>query len=209
MEREEEARMEELKNDPMKQLEERTVASNNEMKRADGLEELQELNRRTVSLNHDSMFEKLLEERSNAEAEVTLVERDEEFVRSIFSRDHAGDKIKRIHDDSDEEEEERVAKKVSRLETATDHLVEKKPTAEKAVWEKSVGISSKKCSLGALVKKKTSASPLQCSSTKDVLPKETTSVKSMISKPSASSSSSRALELLGNYSGLSSGSESE
>ena len=45
MEREQEARMEELKNDPMKQLEERTVASNNEMKRADGLEELQEISR--------------------------------------------------------------------------------------------------------------------------------------------------------------------
>ena len=58
------------------------------------------------------------------------MERDEEFVRSIFSRDHAGDKIKRIHDDSDEEEEEGVAKKVSKLDNASDHLVDKKPTAQ-------------------------------------------------------------------------------
>merc|ERR1712223_280990 len=81
-----------------------------------------------------------------------------EFVKSIFSKAESGDTIKRLHDNSDEEEEDMKVKKVSKLESATDHLVEKKPSTEKAVWEKSIGtLSSKKGGLGVLVKKKTLA----------------------------------------------------
>ena len=45
-EREEMARQEELENNPMKLLEERTAASKHEMDLAESLEELKELNRR-------------------------------------------------------------------------------------------------------------------------------------------------------------------
>ena len=200
----------------MKLLEERTAASKNEMEIAESLDELRELNRRTVALDYDSMFEKFAEERRNAE--VAEEERDEEFVKSIFSKDDAGDKIKRLHEDSDTDEEEGIVKKVSRLENATDHLVEKKPIAEnkKAVWEKSIGtLTSKKGGLGVLVKKKTSAPPLvtpKSSNTKDVFTPQNPHLSSgsyKLSAPTGGGGGSSALGLLGNYSGSSSGSESE
>jgi len=202
-EKEQEARKEELENNPMKLLEERTTQSKNEMEIAESLDELRELNRRTVALDYDSMFEKFAEEKRNAE--LAEEKRDEEFVKSIFSKDDAGDKIKRLHDDSDEEPEEGTVKKVSRLENATDHLVEKKSTAEKAVWEKSIGtLSNKKGGLGVLVKKKAPVSleaSKQSNTEKAVSTKETPSLGSVSSKPSLPSSGSNALGLLGNYSG--------
>lgn len=203
-EKEQEARKEELENNPMKLLEERTTQSKNEMEIAESLDELRELNRRTVALDYDSMFEKFAEEKRNAE--LTEEKRDEEFVKSIFSKDDAGDKIKRLHDDSDEEQEEGTVKKVSRLENATDHLVEKKSTVEKAVWEKSIGtLSNKKGGLGVLVKKKAQVSleaPKQSNTEKAVSTKEIPSLGSVSSKPSLPAGSvSNALGLLGNYSG--------
>merc|ERR1712223_1535862 len=141
-----------------------------------------------------------------------------EFVKSIFSKAESGDKIKRLHDDSDEEEEDMKVKKVSKLESATDHLVEKKPSADKAVWEKSIGtLSSKKGGLGVLVKKKTpatAAAPAPTvvtnisnnSKTTSATAPTTTMASTSAAKPT---SGSNALGLLGNYSGSSSGSESE
>ena len=82
-EKEQEARKEELENNPMKLLEERTTQSKNEMEIAESLDELRELNRRTVALDYDSMFEKFAEEKRNAE--LAEEQRDEEFVKSIFS----------------------------------------------------------------------------------------------------------------------------
>lgn len=202
-EKEQEARKEELENNPMKLLEERTTQSKNEMEIAESLDELRELNRRTVALDYDSMFERFAEERRNAE--VSEEKKDEEFVKSIFSKNDAGHKIKRLHDDSDDEEEGTV-KKVSRLQNATDHLVEKKSTAEKAAWEKSIGtLSNKKGGLGVLVKKKAPASlvaPKNTSTEKEVSKKVTPASSSVSSKSSAPSGiSSNALGLLGNYSG--------
>ena len=97
-------------------------------------------------------------------------------------------------------------KKVSRLENATDHLVEKKSTAEKAAWEKSIGtLSNKKGGLGVLVKKKAPASlvaPKNTSTEKEKSQKVTPGLGSVSSKSSApSGNSSNALGLLGNYSG--------
>lgn len=187
----------------MKLLEERTTQSKNEMEIAESLDELRELNRRTVALDYDSMFEKFAEEKRNAE--LAEEKRDEEFVKSIFSKDDAGDKIKRLHDESDDEQEEGTVKKVSRLENATDHLVEKKSIAEKAVWEKSIGtLSNKRGGLGVLVKKKAPVSleaPKQSNTEKTVSTKEIPSVGATSSKPSLPSSGSNALGLLGNYSG--------
>lgn len=203
-EKEQEARKEELENNPMKLLEERTTQSKNEMEIAESLDELRELNRRTVALDYDSMFEKFAEEKRNAE--LAEEQRDEEFVKSIFSKDDAGDKIKRLHDDSDEEQEEGTVKKVSRLENATDHLVEKRSTAEKAVWERSIGtLSNKKAGLGVLVKKKvltTLEAPKHSKTENEISTKVIPRLGSVSSKPSLSSGSgSNALGLLGNYSG--------
>merc|ERR1719418_136498 len=111
-------------------------------------------------------------------------------------------------------------KKVSKLESATDHLVEKKPSAEKAVWEKSIGtLSSKKGGLGVLVKKKTPAtaaapSPAVVTNTNSSNNSKTTSATAPTTTMASTSaakptSGSNALGLLGNYSGSSSGSESE
>ena len=213
-EKEENARKEELENNPMKLLEERTAASKNEMEIAESLDELRELNRRTVAIDYDSMFAKFEHERQTAAEEEE--QKDEEFVKSIFSKVDTGEKIKRLQDDSDEDEEDiKVTRKIAKLDNATDHLVEKKPAAEKAVWEKSIGtLSNKKGGLGILVKKKTplstSSNPIVKTSTP---PASTTSLPTKpspvttTSAPSKPSSGSNALGLLGNYSGSSSDSE--
>lgn len=208
-EKEENARKEELENNPMKLLEERTTQSKNEMEIAESLDELRELNRRTVAIDYDTMFAKFDQERQAAQIEEE--KKDEEFVKSIFSKSaDTGDKIKRLQENSDEDDEDdKVPKKVSRLENATDHLVEKKAAGEKAVWEKSIGyLSSKKGGLGVLVKKKTADSVVKKNT--PAKPTTTTSLAS-VSAPAAkpSAGSSNALGLLGNYSGSSSGSESE
>ena len=213
-EKEENARKEELENNPMKLLEERTAASKNEMEIAESLDELRELNRRTVAIDYDSIISdhnaKLDQARRNAEE---MAERqDEEFVKSIFSRVEGGDKIKRLKDDSDEDEDDlKIPTKLSKLDNPTDHLVEKKAPVEKAVWERSIGsLSSKKGGLGVLVKKKTSNIVV---SKKD---SNTSSNGAGVSKDpgggggggggsvsSAVVKASNALGMLGNYSGSS------
>merc|ERR1711874_474463 len=90
-------------------------------------------------------------------------QKDEEFIKSIFSRVEGGDKIKRLKDDSDEDDDDyvRSAPKSSKLDNPTDYLVEKKAPLEKAVWEKSIGTLNKKSGLGVLVKKKTTTTETQ------------------------------------------------
>ena len=106
-----------------------------------------------------------------------------------------------------------MVKKVAKLDNATDHLVEKKQTTEKAVWEKSIGtLSSKKGGLGILVKKKTNTpQPVSKSETTTSvvavkpLPSTTTTTSTTVNKPTAGGSN--ALGLLGSYSGSSSDSD--
>jgi len=198
-EKEENARKEELENNPMKLLEERTAASKNEMEIAESLDELRELNRRTVAIDYDSIISdhnaKLDQARRIAEEDEER--KDEEFVKSIFSRVESGDKIKRLKDDSDEDEDEKVPVKLPKLDNPTDHLVEKKAPGEKAVWERSIGsLSSKKGGLGVLVKKKT---PAVTGTTSKVIssPPADPPVSSPVVK------TSNALGMLGNYSGSS------
>ena len=109
----------------------------------------------------------------------------------------SGDKIKRLKDDSDEDEDEKVPVKLPKLDNPTDHLVEKKAPGEKAVWERSIGsLSSKKGGLGVLVKKKT---PAVTGTTSKVIssPPADPPVSSPVVK------TSNALGMLGNYSGSS------
>ena len=200
-EKEENARKEELENNPMKLLEERTAASKNEMEIAESLDELRELNRRTVAIDYDSIISdrnaKLDQERRVRQENEE--KKDEEFIKSIFSRVDGGDKIKRLKDDSDEDDDFlRSAPKSSKLDNPTDHLVEKKAPAQKAVWEKSIGTLTKKSGLGVLVKKKTTKTEAQVVTTPTTSEKskEDGGVKSAVIKNSA-------LGMLGNYSGSS------
>jgi len=127
--REAEARKEELENNPMKLLEERTAASKNEMEVAESLEELRELNRRTVAVDYVSMLSKYNTARQvEEEAEER---KDEEFVKAVFSRVEGGAKVKRIRDDSSSDEEE-VVSKFAKPANPTDFLVDKKPVEKKS-----------------------------------------------------------------------------
>lgn len=161
-ERERDAHQEDLENNPMKMLEERTQASKNEMELAEALDELREINRRTIAVDYDGMLKKYDDIRAT---ELENMEReDEDFVKAVFSKE--GDvKVKRLLDDgtssseSDTESAER-AKKL-KVEKPTDFLTSgitpKPATGEKKAWEKSIGTlgsSSKKGGLGILVKSK-------------------------------------------------------
>lgn len=153
-EEEDRAYQEELKNNPMKLLEERTEASKNEMARMEALEELQEINKREVKINYDGMlatYDKIREqEAAKAEAE------DEDFVRQVFGKE-GGVKIKRLIDETEDDLASEVAvtmPKLPKIEKATDLLTSGPQPIKKAAWEKSVGtLNLKKGSL-VVVKKK-------------------------------------------------------
>lgn len=210
--REHEARREELENNPMKLLEERTAASKNEMEVAESLEELRELNRRTVAVDYSTMLASY--QKANETEQEEEERKDEEFVKAVFSREEGGAKVKRIRDDSSSDEEQLLSKLPRQAVTnPTDFLVDKKPEVEKkAVWEKSIGtMSSKKGGLGILVKKKgeskvTSSSTSITQSTKSAPVKPSTSSAPSavtVSTPAAAPSANNALGMLGAYSGSS------
>merc|ERR1719397_127375 len=125
--REAQARKEELENNPMKLLEERTAASKNEMEIAESLDELRELNRRTVNIDYQGIIEGFADERRKTEEERLKAElaEDEAFVKSVFSKSASGEKIKRVRDDSSSDEE--TPSKFTKPENPTDFLVDKKP----------------------------------------------------------------------------------
>jgi len=210
--REAEARKEELENNPMKLLEERTAASKNEMEVAESLEELRELNRRTVAVDYTTMLNKYQKAR---ETEIEEEERkDEEFVKAVFSRGEGGVKVKRIRDESSSSDEDQITNKIPRpaVTNPTDFLVDKKPdVVKKAVWEKSIGsMSNKKGGLGILVKKKVNSEVKASASDVTTAESSKTSTSFTISKPSAVAVSSlgapvatNALGMLGAYSGSS------
>ena len=191
-EQEEKARKQELADNPMKLLEERTEASKNEMARMEALEELQELNKRTVKIDYDGMLSKYDRIR---ETEAQRQEReDEQFVRSIFGKD--GTVIKRIIDEDGDSDDEKRPKKVQKVDKATDLLTGgNESNKKKESWEKSVGSlgssgSLKKNSLGIVVKKKQET------------PSRTNTTTSGPSTSTASSATktSSSLGLLGQYS---------
>jgi len=172
-EREDAAHREELENNPMKLLEERTQASKNEMELAESLDELRELNRRTVSVDYETMLKRYDDIRA---AQIQAEEKaDEDFVKAIFS-ENGGMKVKRLLDEDssnssesdkdDKDGSEPSGKKKSKPDKPamikpTDHLTASLPTKKekKAVWEKSIGsLGSKKGGLGLLVKKKSPSS---------------------------------------------------
>jgi len=204
--REAEARKEELENNPMKLLEERTAASKNEMEVAESLEELRELNRRTVAVDYTTMLNQYQKAR---ETEIEEEERkDEEFVKAVFSRGEGGVKVKRIRDESSSSDEDQITNKIPRpaVTNPTDFLVDKKPdVVKKAVWEKSIGtMSNKKGGLGILVKKKVNPEVKSTAESSKTSTSFTSSTPSAVAVSSVSAPAvTNALGMLGAYSGSS------
>ena len=215
-EEEQKAHKQELEDNPMKLLEERTEASKNEMARMEALEELQDLNKRTIKINYETMLDKY--DRLREEAAKKEEAEDEAFIKSIFGKDgDSGGTVKRIVDDEEggdsSDEEFRRTKKI-KVENPTDLLGKKEDEAssgkKKEAWEKSVGMmsTSRKGGLGILVKKKPKAEAVK--SEEKVSEKSESSNQVPIAggsngKPASGASS--ALGMLGGYSGSSSDSD--
>jgi len=173
-EREANAHQEELENNPMKMLEERTSASKNEMELAEALDEIRELNKRTVAVDYDNMLKKYEDIRQRELDE--MEKEDDNFVKAVFSKE-GNVKVKRLIDEgtsSSESETESTEKaKKLKVEKPTDFLtsgITTKPPGEKKIWEKSIGTlgsstSGKKNGLGILVKKKSATTPSPTSTT--------------------------------------------
>ena len=193
-EEEQKAYQEELKNNPMKLLEERTEASKNEMDRMEALEELQELNKREVKINYDQMFQNYDKIR---EAEAAKVEaEDEEFVKQVFGKE-GGVKIKRILDD---EEEFLFKPKLPKVDRATDLLASSSSsTSKKQVWEKSVGTLNLKKGVQLVVNKKQNDAKTK-PTTSSTETSSSTEAKPALAPASKPLAGSLGLGLLGNYS---------
>ena len=151
----------------MKLLEERTEASKNEMELMEALEELHELNKRNLKNElPDAMISKLNEMQKVVEQKEDEAEKeDEEFVMSVFGKDSNNQKIKRIVEDSDEDDDQSQApRKQTKIDKPTDILSNSTIDKEKKNnWEKSIGGLSKKSTLkGMIVKKKASNEPKPC-----------------------------------------------
>lgn len=186
---------EELQNNPMKLLEERTEASKNEMARVEALEELQELNKREVKIDYDQMLNKYdtLREIEAQKQE----QQDEAEIQALFGR-NGGEPVKRLLEESDDDEESKVlptTSKILKTEKATDILsVQPVGKTRTESWEKSIGTlaGTKKGGLGVLVKKKQPKLP------DPVTP--TDPPKTIQPPASTSSGTSAGLSLLGSYS---------
>jgi len=156
LEREEIAYREELENNPMKLLEERTAASKLEMDVAESLDELRELNRKKTEINIDQMMVQMnsgqIAKRVEEEDEIA---KDEAFIAAAFRRDAVGgERVKRILD-SDSNSDGETESKVQKVSNPTDHLTGIRVDKRKEVWEKSVGgLSSVKKELNGLLVKK-------------------------------------------------------
>jgi len=116
------AHKEELENNPMKLLEERTEASKNEMDRMEALEELQELNKRTVKVDYDTMLSRY--DKIRAKEAEKKEEEDEEFIKAVFGKEPSGAKVKRILDDDENSDEETPRSKFIKPSNPTDFLSE-------------------------------------------------------------------------------------
>jgi len=156
LEREEIAYREELENNPMKLLEERTAASKLEMDVAESLDELRELNRKKTEINIDEMMDQMnsgqIAKRVEEEDEIA---KDEAFIAAAFRRDAVGgERVKRILD-SDSNSDGETESKVQKVSNPTDHLTGIRVDKRKEVWEKSVGgLSTVKKELNDLLVKK-------------------------------------------------------
>merc|ERR1712184_95893 len=135
--------------------------------RMEALEELHELNKRNLKNElPDAMISKLNEMQKVVEQKEDEAEKqDEEFVMSVFGKDSNNQKIKRIVEDSDEDDDHSQApRKQPKIDKPTDILSNRTIDKEKKNnWEKSIGGLSKKSTLKRMVvKKKASIEPKPC-----------------------------------------------
>ena len=126
-EAEEKRRLEEEADNPMKQLEKRTTASQREIEALEALEELKELNARYATLDHEKLIgdskgdEK---EKINAKMlELLQEEEDERIVKEAFSK-------KREHLSSDSDDDVAAGDKVERNKTVQSWKRVKNSTTE-------------------------------------------------------------------------------
>jgi len=215
-EEEQKAHRQELEDNPMKLLEERTEASKNEMARMEALEELQDLNKRNIKVDYETMLDKY--DRLREEAAKREEAEDEAFVKSIFGKDgDSGGTVKRIVDDVEgdgdsSDEEFRRTKKI-KVDNPTDLLGKKEEdeassSKKKEAWQKSVGVlSSKKGGLGVLVKKKPKAEIVKNEGKHSEAESSNQVPVPGGSNPKPASGASSALGMLGGYIGSSSDSD--
>lgn len=119
--KEQQEKEEEEANNPMKVLENRTKASRNEMEAIEKLEELRDRNAAHAKVDLEHML------KLNAAYEEKLKqlqdEEDEKFINSIFGKG-SEETVKRLHDDSDDEEDNVPKKKMNTSGKPTDILAE-------------------------------------------------------------------------------------
>ncbi|GBP17088.1 Coiled-coil domain-containing protein 94 [Eumeta japonica] len=185
--REEEEQKEEEANNPMKLLEYRTEQSKQEIELLESLEELKELNRRQQTIDYESMLKQYQPETAE-EREARETKEDEELIKSVFSKSNGGkvvaeEIVEEVEDDGE------PLPKVGKQEDGPKKGVTKK----KEVWDRSIGVISKKSNMTNLVKSVRKPAEIQeSSSSKQV---DSHSATQEIPKPASG------LSLLADYSG--------
>ncbi|OQV18243.1 Coiled-coil domain-containing protein 94 [Hypsibius exemplaris] len=169
--RQEEAKLEEEKSNPMIALERRTEDSRREMDKLEQLEELRDLNMRQATVDHDEVIRLALEKevQEAIQQQRNQDEEDEAFVRSVFTRPD-GPVIKRLRDaddDSDNDSDNKLHRLSAPLastsatgllssdDTANAVKKMKLPDKKPEAWERSIGSSgAQKSLLSSLVRPK-------------------------------------------------------
>lgn len=157
-ERERQEKEEEELNNPMKVLENRTIASKNEIETIDALEELRDINSKKAQLDHNQVIEMHLE--YEKQLQKLQEEEEEKEIRAIFG-EKEGQSVKRLVDDSGSDDDQPKTKKLASekptdilSQTTTTTTTQQKSEKKPASWEISVGGFSGKNSLKGLVVKK-------------------------------------------------------
>uniref|UniRef100_T1JLR0 Splicing factor YJU2 n=1 Tax=Strigamia maritima TaxID=126957 RepID=T1JLR0_STRMM len=159
-EREQKELEEEEASNPMKLLENRTKASKNEMEILESLEELKDLNQRQANVDFDQLLD--LNKDIAARMKKQQEDEDEALVQSVFGKsdENDGSNIKRLPDNSsDEEETEIIGKKRKFLEANSNILFAKPKNLEQkpkqARTDDSVGfLTTSKSKISAMIKVK-------------------------------------------------------
>ncbi|KAL4713548.1 hypothetical protein ACJJTC_007786 [Scirpophaga incertulas] len=148
--REEEEQKEEEANNPMKLLEYRTEQSKQEIELLESLEELKELNRRQHSIDYEGMLKQYQPE-TEQERKAREEREDNEIIKSIKFGGTSSRKVVTEEIIEDVSEDGEPPKKASRIEIIPPKPAEQK---KKELWDKSLGVLTKKPLLSNLVKSK-------------------------------------------------------
>ncbi|CAG0883439.1 unnamed protein product [Cyprideis torosa] len=150
---------EEIKNNPMKLLEQRTEQSQREMEELEALEELRETNKRQATLNYEKIIGQKVAEGQRVALTQAEMEReeDEAELRRILGRTEEGVTVKRLLVDVSDSDNSDADDSTSSSGAKRQKMAPAPSTSkEKPVWAKSIGAlgSQKKTLKGLIVKKK-------------------------------------------------------